>query len=83
MPVWLSGCNRKSPAPAAPPPKVGVLTLQPHAVERTTELPGRVNAVLTADVRPQVSGIILKRLFTEGSEVKEVLSRGWLELRVA
>jgi membrane fusion protein (multidrug efflux system) len=68
----LGGCDRKPASPAAPPPqKVGVLTLTPRTIERTTELPGRVNAVLTADVRPQVNGIILKRLFTEGSEVQE------------
>jgi RND family efflux transporter MFP subunit len=41
-----------------------------QAVPITTELPGRVNAYRTADVRPQVNGIILKRLFVEGSEVK-------------
>jgi membrane fusion protein (multidrug efflux system) len=50
---------------------VGVVTVHPEPVERTTELPGRTSAVLTSDVRPQVSGVILKRLFTEGSEVTE------------
>jgi len=68
----LTGCDRKAPAPpAAPPPQVGVVTVHPEPVECTTDLPGRTSAVLTSDVRPQVSGVILKRLFTEGSEVTE------------
>jgi membrane fusion protein, multidrug efflux system len=67
-----AGCDREPvAAPAAPPPQVGVVTVHPEPVTRTTELPGRTSAALTADVRPQVSGVILKRLFTEGSEVKE------------
>ena len=68
--VLLSGCGRKAPPPAPPPPKVAVVTVQAQAVPITTELPGRISAYRTADVRPQVNGIILKRLFVEGSEVK-------------
>jgi membrane fusion protein (multidrug efflux system) len=49
---------------------VSVITLQAQSVPITTELPGRVTAYRTADVRPQVNGIILKRLFVEGGEVK-------------
>jgi membrane fusion protein (multidrug efflux system) len=73
LPALTAGCDGKSAtAPAAsPPPKVGVVTIHPQPVKRTTELPGRTSAVLTADVRPQVSGVILKRLFTEGSDVTE------------
>ena len=48
---------------------VSVVTLKAAPVPITTELPGRVAAFRVADVRPQVNGIILKRLFTEGSEV--------------
>lgn len=66
----LAGCGHHGPPPAPPPPKVSVVTLQAQAVPITTELPGRVNALRTADVRPQVNGIILKRLFVEGGEVK-------------
>lgn len=66
----LAGCGHHEPPPARPPPKVSVVTLQAQAVAITTELPGRVNALRTADVRPQVNGIILKRLFVEGGEVK-------------
>lgn len=69
----LSGCGRKSAAVAkrpSGPPEVGVVTIQPKRVALTTELPGRTSAYLVAEVRPQVSGIIQKRLFTEGSDVK-------------
>ena len=67
----LAGCGRK-PAPtsaAQPAPKVSVITVKPQSVPVTTELPGRVAAFRVAEVRPQVNGIILKRLFVEGSEV--------------
>jgi membrane fusion protein, multidrug efflux system len=67
--VLVGGCSHHAP-PAATAPRVSVVTVRAQAVPITTELPGRVTAYRTADVRPQVSGIILKRLFTEGSEVK-------------
>jgi len=68
----LPGCGKKAAtqAPAAPPPEVAVVTLAPRRIELSTELPGRTTAYRVAEVRPQVSGIILKRLFTEGGEVK-------------
>jgi membrane fusion protein (multidrug efflux system) len=56
-------------APAASP--VGVIVAHTEPVKLTTELPGRTVAYMVAEVRPQVSGIIQQRLFTEGSEVKE------------
>src|ERR1700730_6506699 len=68
--VLLTGCGHEAPPPAPPPPKVSVVTVQAQAVPITTELPGRVAGYRTADVRPQVNGIILKRLFVEGSDVK-------------
>jgi membrane fusion protein (multidrug efflux system) len=46
------------------------MVVQPERVSLTTELPGRTSAHMVAEVRPQVSGIIKKRLFTEGSDVK-------------
>lgn len=71
----LAGCNEQKPAAppqgAAPPPQVGFLAVQPQSVAITTEVAGRVLPSLIAEVRPQVSGIIEKRLFAEGSEVKE------------
>jgi membrane fusion protein, multidrug efflux system len=68
--VLFSGCGHKAPPPAPPPPKVSVVTVQAQAVPIATELPGRVTGYRTADVRPQVNGVILKRLFVEGSDVK-------------
>ncbi|MFT4046180.1 MAG: efflux RND transporter periplasmic adaptor subunit [Solimonas sp.] len=68
--VSLAGCGKKPEAAAPPPAEVTVVTLQARPVTLDTQLPGRTTAYRTADVRPQVSGVILKRLFTEGSEVK-------------
>jgi membrane fusion protein (multidrug efflux system) len=51
-------------------PEVVVEVLKQEPVPITTELPGRTSAYLIAEVRPQVSGIIQKRLFTEGDDVK-------------
>lgn len=72
--ILAAGCNREQQA-ATPPagavrPQVSVVTLHPRAVAITAELPGRVGASLTADVVPQVTGIIKARLFKEGTEVK-------------
>ncbi len=65
------GCNRKLPAAAPPPvPEVAAVTVQPQSVVLTTELPGRTCAYLVAEIRPQVNGLIQKRLFTEGADVK-------------
>jgi len=49
---------------------VSVVTIQPQKITLTSQLPGRTSAYRIAEIRPQVSGLILKRLFTEGSEVK-------------
>jgi membrane fusion protein, multidrug efflux system len=68
------GANDKAPAGAAPPqmppPQVGVVTMQPRSVALRAELPGRVEAQRVAQVRARVNGVVLKRLFTEGSDVK-------------
>jgi len=62
----------KSPgAGGGPPPaEVGVVTVQPHPVGLVTELPGRLEASRVAQVRARVPGILLKRVFVEGSDVK-------------
>jgi membrane fusion protein (multidrug efflux system) len=67
----LAACS-KEPAtpPAPPPPEVGVVTVQPRSVPLASELPGRIEAVRTAQVRARVTGIVQKRLFAEGSDVK-------------
>ncbi len=70
--ISLSACGKKGPSapPQSGPPEVGVLTVKQEKVVLTTDLPGRVSASMIAEVRPQVGGIIQKRLFTEGSDVK-------------
>jgi len=66
----LSGCGQQTTATKGGPPEVAVVMIQQQQVVITTELAGRTSANLVADVRPQVSGIIQERLFTEGSDVK-------------
>ena len=70
----LAACGPKAAnAPQGggmPPATVGVVTVQPSAVPLVTELPGRLEARRVAQVRARVPGIVAKRLFTEGSEVK-------------
>jgi membrane fusion protein (multidrug efflux system) len=69
--ILSGGCGRGQGQQAAPPvPEVAAVTLQPQQVELTTELPGRTSPYLVAEIRPQVNGIIQKRLFKEGSDVK-------------
>lgn len=71
--MFLTGCSKsKTPGQQQPagPPEVGIITIQPQKAEITTELPGRTSAYLVSEVRPQVNGIIQKRVFTEGSDVK-------------
>ncbi|MDH1264959.1 efflux RND transporter periplasmic adaptor subunit [Pseudomonas sp. GD03944] len=68
--LTLTGCQEEAAAPAAQIAEVGVVELKAQPFTLTTELPGRTAAFRVAEVRPQVDGIIRKRLFTEGSEVK-------------
>src|SRR3954453_18085820 len=70
--VWLTACgNKEANTPAPPPPEVSVVTVASERVDRTTELPGRINSMREAQVRARATGILLKRLFEEGSNVKE------------
>lgn len=66
----LSGCSADDPPPAAPKPSVSVITVQPRSQALTTELAGRTQAFMVAEIRPQVSGIVQQRLFVEGADVK-------------
>ena len=68
----LAACSDKAaPAPdKAAPAKVGVLTVQSESQTLTSALPGRTSAFMSAEIRPQISGIVQKRLFTEGTTVK-------------
>ena len=76
--IALVGCSKdpKSAEQAAaaqqmPPTEVGVIVAQPQAVEQTVELTGRTSPYQISEVRPQANGVVLKRLFTEGSFVRE------------
>ena len=66
-----AGCSKKNAAPAPAPTEVGVIVIAPAAISLTQELPGRTSAFRVAEVRARVSGIVLKRHFTEGGDVKE------------
>ncbi len=68
----LTACGPKAGGPGAdrPPPEVGVIVTKFEPVALQTELPGRVEPVRVAQVRARVNGVVLKRLFQEGSEVK-------------
>ena len=66
----LAGCQKEAAPQARPAPQVGVVTLEAQPFTLTTELPGRTAAYRVAEVRPQVDGIVQKRLFLEGSVVK-------------
>lgn len=73
--LLLAGCGAKDNAPAGgagqapPPPEVGVVSVQPQNVALRTELPGRVEALRTAQVRARVNGVVQQRRFAEGSDV--------------
>lgn len=71
--LMLAGCdsgNNQQGGAQQQMPEVGIVTLKTEALNITTELPGRTSAYRIAEVRPQVGGIILKRNFVEGSDVK-------------
>ncbi len=75
--LLLAACGAKDTAAPAgagpramPPPEVGVVVVTPQTVALQTELPGRVSPVRVAQVRARVTGVVIKRLFREGSEVR-------------
>jgi len=68
--LLCAACSR-SPQTTAPPPEVGVVRVHAESVPITRDAVGRLAPVRTADVRARVSGILLKRLYTEGTEVQE------------
>lgn len=73
--VFIAGCGKSdsesAAAPQIPPASVTVAEIKTEEVVMTRELPGRANAYVIAEVRPQVDGIILERLFEEGARVEE------------
>ena len=75
--VTLAACGKKDqaagpggPGGAPPPPEVGVVTVQPGTVRLTTDLPARLESSRVAQVRARATGILNKRVFTEGSDVR-------------
>jgi membrane fusion protein (multidrug efflux system) len=69
--VVLCSCSKPKSSPPAPVPEVATLTVTQQPVLLTTELPGRTAPFRIAEIRPQVNGLVLKRLFTEGTDVRE------------
>jgi membrane fusion protein (multidrug efflux system) len=67
----LAACAKKDPRPPPPTPEAGYVVVTPQAVPLETELAGRTSAFETADVRPQVAGVIRARKFEEGSIVHQ------------
>ena len=69
----VAACGKGAPSspPQMPPPEVGVVTVHAQDLPLTRELVGRLAATRVADVRARVAGILQKRLYTEGTDVKE------------
>lgn len=68
--LLFSACSREQAARSTPLPAVTVVTLKGEPVTLTRELPGRTTPYLVAEIRPQISGIVQRRLFTEGGQVE-------------
>ncbi len=69
--LFLTACNQSGPTFQSRAPEVGTYTVRSETIVLSTELPGRTTAYRVAEVRPQVSGIVLRRRFEEGAMVKE------------
>ncbi len=66
-----SFAEKKQQQSGPPPGMVSIITIEPQTIQHTQELPGRLTAFKTAEIRPQVTGIITERLFSEGGSVKK------------
>ncbi|SPZ49618.1 efflux transporter, RND family, MFP subunit [Agrobacterium tumefaciens] len=71
--VSLGGCSdeKQSQSAVAPATKVAIIEVKAEKLPVVTELPGRVAPMVTADVRPRITGMVLKRVFEQGTTVKE------------
>ena len=68
----LGACGKKNaPQQAQPPAEVGVVAMHPETLPLTRELVGRLSAFRSPDVRARVAGVLVKRVYREGSDVKE------------
>src|ERR1700722_15787223 len=68
--LLVAGCRRQQNGTESPPPRVSVETVTTESLPVTTELPGRIDPIRTAEVRARVAGILLKEVYREGSDVK-------------
>lgn len=68
-PLALLGCSEPEAPPGMPAPQVDVLVIRPSPIDNVVELPGRVQAFRTAEVRARVDGIVERRLYVEGSNI--------------
>lgn len=73
----MTACSAPEATPEAAP-RVSVVTVGPQVVQRDDELPGRVAAVRTAQIRAQVGGIVQRRLFEQGAEVRAGQAYAWV-----
>jgi membrane fusion protein (multidrug efflux system) len=69
--LLLGACSQDAPPAAPPPPEVKVMTVQSQPIDNVVEVPGRLEAVRTAEVRARVDGIVQRRLYQEGTDVRE------------
>ncbi|MGN6223146.1 efflux RND transporter periplasmic adaptor subunit [Pseudoxanthomonas sp.] len=69
--VALAACSKNQEQPQMPPPEVGVIKAAPQTVPLERDLVGRLSPVRSSDVRARVSGVLLKRVYQEGTDVKE------------
>jgi membrane fusion protein (multidrug efflux system) len=67
----LAACSKEQGPPQMPPPEVGVFTAQPQSSPLTRDLVGRLSSYRSADVRARVPGVLLKRNYDEGTDVKK------------
>jgi membrane fusion protein, multidrug efflux system len=68
--LLLVSCSKPAPPAPPPPPEVGVVTVASQPIVNMIEVPGRLQAVRTAEVRARVDGIVQRRLYTEGTDVR-------------
>jgi membrane fusion protein, multidrug efflux system len=69
--LLIAACSKAAPPPAPPPPEVRVVTVGTEPIANVIELPGRLQAVRISEVRARVDGIVQRRLYTEGTDVRE------------
>ena len=68
--AFLIACGKEAPPPAPPPPEVKVIAVTAQPIENHIEVPGRLEAVRTAEVRARVNGIVQRRLYQEGTDIR-------------